>query len=281
MARSAGSVFAASRALGIEAPAALAMALDSIPAAAIDNRRGNREHRLRAWQLFFQGSLLKAGRLSSTTPLAIHYNPVLDVALIQGCGTGANPPRASGCRQQFCALPGEALSGTRVKGLGPEWLSEPQPLEALVAVSRSRISGFEAAHPADARGPTEWRDAYCNPKWQEMAELRVIQGLVAVPAIQPGALGGAVARYVGERRTAGPRTDSGARRLDFLLANLSAFSLSGAVELPGDRHLLILTPRVNGWYALALLMGAPAGVRGGSGTLLDATVLSFAREVER
>jgi hypothetical protein len=271
------SLLIATRALGVERPHALAHVLDGMPRTDILGGGDDTAPRLKAWQMFFQGSLLKLGRIGSATPLALHYNPFLDVAVLQSCGRGQSGDME--CRH-VCALPGEALSGKSARRLAPSWLSESSPLHGLVALNRRRIEAFEAAHPADAKDAVEWREQYCQREWQEAAELRVLQGLTALHGVEPERLGRAIAHYA-EGRTSARANGTRSKTVDYLLANLSAFSISGTVELPDERRLLLMTPRASGWYTVAVLMREGGGRAAGRDRLLDATVLSFADEASR
>lgn len=280
--RTSASLFGATRALGVEAPAALASALDAMPPSSISRGPEDRAQRLSGWQMFFRGSLLKLGRLSSATPLALHYNPILDVALVQGCDHRVGTDVVEGC-QKMCAVPGEVLSDANVLDIGPEWLSQSNPMEGLAVSARTRVDAFEVAHPADSGDLPGWQEQFCRPDWQEIAEQRVLHGLIALHNVDVVGLGGAIARYADERGTADPPAPSGVRetRLDYLLSNLSSFVPTGAVELPGERQLIFFTPRTTGWYAVAVLTGAKVTTPEAGRQLLDATTISFAREVER
>lgn len=271
------SLLVATRALGVERPQALTHVLDGMPRTDILGAGDDNAPRLKAWQMFFQGSVLKLGRIGSATPLALHYNPFLDVAVLQSCGRGQSGDIE--CRHA-CALPGEALSGKSARRLAPSWLSESSPLHGLVALNRRRIEAFEAAHPADTKGAVEWREQYCRRDWQEAAELRVLQGLTALHDVEPERLGRAIAHYA-EGRTLARAIGTRSKTVDYLLANLSAFSISGTLQLPDERRLLLLTPRASGWYTIAVLMRERGGRVAGAERLLDATVLSFADEAGR
>ena len=134
------------RAAGIKGEAA--GVLSEMPGA---GRVGGEERLGVLWAPFFDNAIVKLGRLHAPVPVALYYNPLLDVALLtlwerQGERYGVVSVRA---------LPGERLAepGAEVPP-GPSWMAaEDGALEALGRTAAARLDAFRAVHPAEARDP--------------------------------------------------------------------------------------------------------------------------------
>jgi hypothetical protein len=265
--------FVLTRALLIESPESADLSF--LPRSAATESIGPSETAAHAalWHTFFRGALLSVGRIRSAAPMALHYNPYLDVAVIQGCDSLDYAGRMC---QDLCALPGEALSGALPAHPGPAWLRAPPILGALVDTSRSRVGAFRDAHPAAASKASMWKARYCRPEWQTLAELRVVLAMQATQALDRVRLGRAIGRYLNARpavdHTERPSTTE---TIDYLLTHLEQFNFVGSVELSADRQLLLFCPKRTGWFLLALMTGSAEAGRSTPYELLSAVVLTI------
>lgn len=101
------------------------------------------------WTTFFENAVVKLGRLRSPRPVALYYNPLLDVALFTLWEQNGDGYRVVSVR----ALPGEKLADREAEPPPrPAWLAAQQePLEALVRTTATRLAVFRSAHPSEAR----------------------------------------------------------------------------------------------------------------------------------
>ena len=106
------------------------------------------------WSGFFQNAAVKLGRLSSPEPVALYYNPLLDVALITLWKEGEGGYGLASAR----ALPGERLSQPDAEApLHPAWTGVADgPPAALKRIAANRLRTFRQAHPVD--DPAAGRD---------------------------------------------------------------------------------------------------------------------------
>ena len=250
---------ATTRALGIESPAAIRLQLDAMPVGVLDRNPDAQQYRETLWSLFFKGSLLKLGDLASERPLALLYNPLLDIALVQGCEVAANGQPVK-C-DTLCALPGEALAGGAVTPAGPDWLVADDPLLQLQQLTSTRVRSFEQAHPPDGANAAPWREDYCKEKLQTAAELRLIAGAGALSGLDSTAFQVAIADYIQKAASKAGQSDSANDDVVLqLLLNASELSLAGAVPLGDQGWLVFLMPNRNGWrQAVLQLSKAPDG----------------------
>lgn len=100
------------------------------------------------WRPFFENAMVKLGRLRSPAPVALYYNPLLDVAIIAVWERHERGYRVAAAR----ALPGERLAGVGAEApLRPGWLAAEDGLvRALAAQAGARLAAFGAAHPEEA-----------------------------------------------------------------------------------------------------------------------------------
>lgn len=264
------------RALAVEAVGVIEPLLQSMPIGVMARDPVSLHRRQLAWSVFFRGTLLKLGQMQSTTPLALHYNPLLDVAVIQGCNLGRG-----GLTQctKLCAFPGETLAGTTPASV-PSWFAgtDSDPLKRMSDLAASRVRSFARNYPVDSTNAVPWRKKYCSSALQSIAELRIAQGLLSMSKLQPERLGSGVRDYLRSSSGTGanPRKSQDAE-LHGLLENLSALSLSGAVALTDHGWLLFFTPKTTGWRQVALLV-RPASK--GNLRLESARIVSFTSETK-
>ena len=101
------------------------------------------------WVPFFENATVKIGRLNASVPVALYFNPLLDVALFtlwrrQGDAYVVHRARV---------LPGERLDepGGPVS-LFPAWIAtKSSPPAALARITTERLERFSRRHPAEAQ----------------------------------------------------------------------------------------------------------------------------------
>lgn len=133
------------RAEGVAGGADAAAALAAIPGAAAS---GGEESPAALWRPFFANAVVALGRARFPAPVALYYNPLLDIALL-----ALWEERGDGYRlASVHALPGERLTDPGAAfALAPPWFGAPDgPLNGLVRISGERLAAFLRAHPADA-----------------------------------------------------------------------------------------------------------------------------------
>ncbi|MDE0005391.1 MAG: hypothetical protein OXQ29_22090 [Rhodospirillaceae bacterium] len=118
------------------------------------------------WRPFFENAVVKLGRLNASVPVALYFNPLLDVALFtlwrrQGDDYVVRKARV---------LPGERLDepGGPVS-LFPVWIAtKSSPPVALVRIAAQRLERFAMRHPAEDKLPgrtvSTFADAAANAR---------------------------------------------------------------------------------------------------------------------
>ena len=99
------------------------------------------------WRPFFENAIVKLGRVRASAPVALYYNPLVDLALVTFWERRGALYRIVSIR----ALPGERLDdpGAPVPEY-PGWLAADDPVAALAGTAHERLSAFRRAHPAEA-----------------------------------------------------------------------------------------------------------------------------------
>ena len=99
------------------------------------------------WRPYFSNTIVKLGRLYSPAPVAMYYNPLLDVAVITVWEKTGGAFEITAIR----ALPGTHLMDSlAVAGNAPEWLTSEFPLEVLIDTASARLRAFSETHPLGA-----------------------------------------------------------------------------------------------------------------------------------
>ena len=132
------------RAAGVEGDDAAAKVLAGMPGVPMSAA----EESLPAlWIPFFENAIVKLGRLHSSAPVALYYNPLLDVAVFTRWERWQERYRVASVR----ALPGEHLVDSEaVVPLRPPWMAvENAPVDALAGVTAGRLDAFRRLHPAE------------------------------------------------------------------------------------------------------------------------------------
>ena len=100
---------------------------------------------------FFENAVVKLGRLNASIPVALYFNPLLDVALFtlwrrQGDAYVVHRARV---------LPGERLDGPGGPvSLFPAWIAtKSPPPTAMARTTAQRLERFAMRHPAEAQLP--------------------------------------------------------------------------------------------------------------------------------
>ena len=101
------------------------------------------------WAGFFQNATVALGRLNSPAPVALYYNPLLDVGLFTRWAEDQGEYHLAGAH----ALPGERLSDPAAEAmLHPAWTNSGDgPAAALARIAADRLGAFRRAHPAEER----------------------------------------------------------------------------------------------------------------------------------
>ena len=97
------------------------------------------------WQAFFENAMVALGRLRSSSPVALYYNPLVDVAIFTIWDKREGAWRISAIR----VLPGERLDGGRDPvPRRPSWVRQDDaPIETLAATAATRFAAFHRLHP--------------------------------------------------------------------------------------------------------------------------------------
>lgn len=99
------------------------------------------------WHSFFENAIVKLGRLRAPAPVALYYNPLLDIALITDWEQKDGHYRVARIR----ALPGARLGApTAAVPDQPAWMVADDPITTLAEVTATRLDTFRHAHPAEA-----------------------------------------------------------------------------------------------------------------------------------
>ena len=173
------------------------------------------------WSASFANAIVKLGRLRSSGPVALYYDPLHDVAVLTFWRREDGGWRVDSVR----ALPAERLETPEAEvPLLPSWTTaEVGLVETMTRTTAARLDAFRRAHPADAGEPG--RDG-------------------ALAAHDPDVL-----------IAAAPETDAGTAAV---LADLPAGFAEGlrldmAIEAPGpDRLLIASLPADGDVYVLML-----------------------------
>ena len=100
------------------------------------------------WHSFFENAIVKLGRLRAPVPVALYYNPLLDIALITVWEQKDGHYRVALIR----AFPGERLAApTATVPDQPAWMVADDPITTLAGITATRLDTFRHAHPAEAQ----------------------------------------------------------------------------------------------------------------------------------
>ena len=101
------------------------------------------------WAPFFENAIVKLGRVQSDAPVALYYNPLLDIAVFTVWERREGQYHVASIR----ALPGENLADSEATvATRPPWMAEENgPVDALSRITAARLDVFRHAHPASAR----------------------------------------------------------------------------------------------------------------------------------
>ena len=100
------------------------------------------------WSPFFENAIVKLGRLHSSVPVALYYNPLLDIALITLWEQKDGHYRVATIQ----AFPGERLAvPTATVSAQPAWMVADDPITTLAEVTATRLDTFRQTHPAKAQ----------------------------------------------------------------------------------------------------------------------------------
>lgn len=237
-----------------------------------------REALPRLWSPFFHNAIVKLGRLTSPAPVALYYNPLLDVAIVTVWEKYEWVYRVVSAR----AVPGERLfaqEGEAPAPLRPAWMaSENDPITALGDITAERLETFRRAHPAEAkeggrdemeagRAVDDFGAAGARIVWDTAQRVQWAAGVE--PWLEPALtkVEGALAkRDAGALVAAAPETgaETAAALVELPTEFLDGFTLDMAVETDGPERLLIGSRPDDGdlyVFVLCRLAGADCALR--------------------
>ena len=224
------------------------------------------------WSPTFANAIVKLGRLRSTGPAALYYDPLLDIAVLTLWTREEEGYRVVSAR----ALPGERLAAPDAAvAVEPAWLSAPDgAVGALASTTAARLDAFRLAHPPGASGPAG-RDsatfavAAANlsaalPRLAWRLAQRAGWTDEAKPWLRPALVGieeALAARDPDILITAAPGTDMDtAAALAALPAGFAAgLGLDLVIEAAGQERLLIGSLATDGDTYVLALCGLDAG----------------------
>lgn len=100
------------------------------------------------WTSFFKNSIMKLGRLNSSSPIALYYNPLLDIGVLAYWQKQEDGYHISTIR----ATPGERISYSDASvSLQPSWMRAENPVGELSATTKTRLDAFRLANPAKSQ----------------------------------------------------------------------------------------------------------------------------------
>ena len=109
---------------------------------------GDPESQAVLWRTFFANAVVKLRRLRSPAPVALYYDPLLDVAIFTLWERRQGDYRVASAR----ALPGKRLADPDgAAALRPQWTAAKDgPVAALRRITFTRLGSFRQAHPAES-----------------------------------------------------------------------------------------------------------------------------------
>ena len=223
------------------------------------------------WRPFFANAVVQLGRAPSPAPVALYYNPLLDVAVTTLWKKQDGGYRVASAR----ALPGERLANPQAAVAPlPSWTAADGPVDALARATAARLDAFRNAHPVRSAEPGRDAPAFAGAAADMRAALprlvwNVVQGArwteEAQPWLRPALA--EVERALAARRpaalvAAAPETDAEtAAALARLPPGFAAgLALDMVFEAQGGTRLLVGSlPEDGDVYVLALCRLAGGG----------------------
>lgn len=228
------------------------------------------------WPPVFENAIVKLGRLRSPAPVALYYNPLLDIAVFTLWRKQGKAYRVASIR----AVPGERLADAAVAvALQPTWTRDKAaPIAALRAISAERLGFFREAHPASAveggresvtfaAAAKDLRAVLPRLAWNMAMRMQwAADGSVWLgPTL--GEIDDALGtRDAGAIRTAASGTDlaTAAALARLPVGFTEGLRLDMALDAGGNAHLLVASLPVDGHlylFALCRLSGSNCGLR--------------------
>ena len=246
------------RAIGIEAPSKLVGLLDTMPLGVVPRDTMSAKARAALWSLFFRGSMTKLARVPSPQPFIAFYNPIADVAVIEGCRV--DPVTRVMLCAQACAIPGEIFEGESAE-LQPRWMGSSDPMSTMQRIAGARMHAFAAANPASSPETSFWRRSYCSAENQNTAEKRLIAlanstGRIDVKHFREAAyhyLAYAIRKAAAQQRASTKPAPDG---MVMILTHLKEMTMSGAIQPRAGGLAIFLAEKRSGWHIAVLTASA-------------------------
>lgn len=155
------------------------------------------EHSDAIWQQFFASSIIKIGRVASSRPISLYYNPVLDIGLVvtwtAASGTRFTPTTLS-------ILPCEALAEADGQpSETPAWLLSRDPPNSLAQLASARLSAFATQHPLLAKEAPDNRSQAATSASQRIAVRRLLAAVSSLEAFESDELKRAYGSYATQK----------------------------------------------------------------------------------
>ena len=250
------------RAIGIEAPDKLVGLLDTMPLGVVPRDAESSKTRSALWSLFFGGSLSALARALSPQPFIVFYNPIADIAVIQGCKV--DPVTRIMLCTQACAMPAEVLSGEST-GVNPRWLASSSPTEALQRIAGARMRAFTLANPESSPETSFWRRTYCSVENQSAAENRLISLAMSSGSFDVKGFRKGAGHYIAQALSKAAAQHGGAPKgtadeVIRVLEHLNEMKMSGAIAGSKGSWMIFLTEKKDGSHlAVFNISTSPAG----------------------
>lgn len=223
------------------------------------------------WSPSFANAIVKLGRVRSTAPAALYYDPLLDIAVLTLWTRGEEGYRVVSAR----ALPGARLAEPDADvAVEPAWLSAPDgAVGALARTTNARLDAFRVAHPANTSEPGNDTSTFASAAADLRAALpRLAWGLAqraqwtddAKPWLRPALVAmeeALAARDPNILISAAPYTDTDTATALAALPDgfVEGLDLDMVIESAGQDRLLIGSLATDGDTYVMALCGLNAG----------------------
>lgn len=129
------------------------------------------------WSYFFKNAIVKVGAIDSETPVALYYNPLVDVGVLTFWMLNSRRFHL----YKITAFPGDKLRTLDVaQGLLPGWRiqSQDSPIDRLSKYTIQTLNEFKVEYPLQKREIVETLDTDHESELQILAEGRMMDYLI-------------------------------------------------------------------------------------------------------